>query len=333
VPAAGRRSIVGLVLGRLRWVLVEVVVVVTVAVVGYRVLEGYGWFDALYMTAITLGTVGYGETHPLDTAGRVFTIGLIATGFALAVHGFVTLSALIVSGDLTRAVRANRMVRVLDRLRDHVIVVGHGRVGRAVTSALRRNGTGYVVVDRDEALVEVLREQGLVAIHGDAEQDETLLAARIDRASALVSAAPEDATNLVVVLSARALCPTLRIVARVEDQRWCNRLLKAGADVIRNPYDEFGSGLAVSAVDARVVGVQDLPEWGLRIAEIEVAPGSPWAGRVPASIATDLPGVVLLGLRSEHGMRRWHEIDGPLGSGDVVVALGPPGSIERLRTG
>ena len=104
------------------------------------------------------------------------------------------------------------------------------------------------MIDRDESLVEDLRRQGFVAVHGDAEQDETLLAARIDRASALVSAAPEDATNLVVVLSARALCPSLRIVARVEDQRWCTRLLKAGADVIRNPYDEFGSGLAVSAV-------------------------------------------------------------------------------------
>ncbi len=322
-----------LVLHRLRWVLGELVVIVTVATLGYVILEDYGWLDAVYMTAITLGTVGYGETVPLDPAGRIFTIGLIATGFALAVHGFVTLSALIVSGDLTRAVRANRMVRMTTRLRNHVIVVGHGRVGRSVTDALRRDGIPFVVVDRDPAVIERLQAAGIPAVEADAERDEGLLAARVDTASALVAAAPDDATNLVVVLSARALRPTLRIIARVDDPRWSPRLVKAGADVVRNPYEEFGSSLAVSAVDISIVGIQDLPGWGLRVEEIEVATGSAWCGQVASDLAGRVPGVLLLGLRSDRGVRRWKEVSGPLSPGDVIVALGAPDAIDRFRSG
>lgn len=303
---------------------------VVVATAGYVVIAGYSWFDALYMTTITLGTIGYQEVEPLGTDGRAWTIGVVSAGFLLLVYVATSLTSLFVSGDLGRATAARKGARMRQGLHDHVIVVGFGRVGHATALAVREQDRGVLVVDADDASVAAVEAIGGVPLVGDGRDEEVLRAAGIEHAAALIAAAHDDATNLVVVLTARALCPGLRIVARVNDPQWRARMRTAGADACTSPYESLGALLATSAVEPNVLGLQDLPGLGLRTEEIEVVAGSVEIGRSLRDVALDHPEVLLLGLRRGDGQQGWHQVDRGLAAGDVVLALGTPDSLRAL---
>jgi voltage-gated potassium channel len=303
---------------------------VLVASGGYVVLADYSWFDALYMTTITLGTIGYQEVRPLGTDGRAWTIGVIVAGFCLLIYVASVLTSLFVSGELGQSMRARKGARMRDGLRGHIIVVGFGRVGAAAARSVRSEGKACLVVDTDEHRATEIEAIGALAFVGDGREEPVLRAAGIDRASALVAAAHDDAANLVVVLTARALRPDLRIVARVNDQSWLSRMERAGADVAASPYDSVGASLATSAIESSVIGLHDLPGLGVRTEEIEVQPGSPAVGSTLRELAIEQPDVLLLGLHDVGGLSDWQTVSGALDAGDIVVALGGPEALTRL---
>jgi voltage-gated potassium channel len=323
---------VALLLRRLANVFAVMVGVVTMATIGFVVLADYPWFDALYMSVITLATIGYAEVNPLDTAGRVWAITVIVAGFATFVYAASVLSAVFVSGEFTNAVKARRGERMREQLQDHVIVVGFGRVGRAVVKGVVNERRQCIVIDRERALDESIAHAGVVGLIGDASEESTLREAGIERAEAIVAAAHDDATNLVVVLTARALNPKLRIVARVNDPAWYDRICRAGAHRALSPYESYGVALAASALDASVVGVQDLPTLGLRAEEFTVLAGSPVVGMSLADLAVAHPDVLVVGIRREQGITRWHEIPGPITVDDVIVILGEPSAMARVAS-
>lgn len=267
-----------LVLFRLRWALLIILVLATIAVVGYVVLESYGWIDAAYMTVITLGTVGYGETRPLDTTGRVFTMVIIIIGFTTFVYGVSVLTNLFVSGDVLTQMHHRRSKGMRDELENHVIVVGFGRVGQAVVRGLHEMGQQCVVLERNEEMAQLIRSEGGVEMIGDATDPVDLQRAGIGRALALISAADQDSENLVVVLTARSTRKDLRIVARVNHADWSERLEHAGADVVQSPYPTCGVSLAAAAVSETVLDLHELPIVGLATEEIQVAAGSALMG-------------------------------------------------------
>jgi voltage-gated potassium channel len=154
--------------------------------------------------------------------------------------------------------------------------------------------------------------------------------AGVERAAALIAAAHDDATNLVVVLTARSINRELRIVARVNDPNWFDRISRAGADTVLSPYESYGAALAASAGDASVLGLHDLPALGLRAEEFTIAPGSSAVGTTLRDLAGAHPDVLVVGLRHDDGITRWHEVDGPLGDRDVIVALGEPAALRRF---
>lgn len=319
-----------LVLQRLRGPILSGLVLVVVSTAGYVVFASYSWFDGLYMTAITLGTIGYGEVQPLDHAGRLWTMSVILAGFAELVYSSATLTSLFVSGDIAALVRSRKVERMKSTLHGHVVVVGFGRVGRAVTESVRRSGRGCAVIDLRAERRADAAELGAVFVEGDGREVEVLTAARIEEADALVSVL-DDPSNLVVVVTARSLRPDLRIVARSNDQAWNSRLLRAGAAQVVPVYESVGASLAASAVTESVVAVQDLPGVGMRTEELVVPVGSPAIGNTLAELMAAEPEVLLLGVRQEAGgLTRWHELRGPLAAGDVLVALGPPGSLTSL---
>ena len=311
----------GLVLRRLRGPIVTAVVLVAISTAGYVIVAHYPWFDALYMTVITFGTIGYGEVQPLDHGGRLWTILMIVAGFAELVYSSATLTSLFLSGDIAELVRSRKVARMKDELHDHVIVVGYGRVGRAVTEAVRRTGRQCAVIDVRIERRSDAAELGAV---------EVLTDARIEAAAALVSVL-DDPSNLVVVVTARSLQPELRIVARSNDQAWNARLLRAGAAQVVPVYESVGASLAASAVTDSVVAVQDLPAVGVRTEELVVPAASPAVGATLAELMATDPEVLLLGVRRDAGgLTRWHELDGPVAAGDVLVALGPPAALASL---
>lgn len=320
----------GLVLRRLRGPIVTAVVLVAISTAGYVIVAHYPWFDALYMTVITFGTIGYGEVQPLDHGGRLWTILMIVAGFAELVYSSATLTSLFLSGDIAELVRSRKVARMKDELHDHVIVVGYGRVGRAVTEAVRRTGRQCAVIDVRIERRSDAAELGAVFIEGDGREVEVLTDARIEAAAALVSVL-DDPSNLVVVVTARSLQPELRIVARSNDQAWNARLLRAGAAQVVPVYESVGASLAASAVTDSVVAVQDLPAVGVRTEELVVPAASPAVGATLAELMATDPEVLLLGVRRDAGgLTRWHELDGPVAAGDVLVALGPPAALASL---
>ncbi len=305
-------------------------VLVVVASLGYMTIEGYGWVDALYMTVITLSTVGYGEIHPLGTGGRLFTIAVIVAGFATLVYTGSVLTRLFASGEVSEQIRERRARKMREELHDHVIVAGYGRVGQSVVRALRKLGRPCVVLDLDTEHAAALAATDVVFVKGDATNEDDLADAGLARAAGLVAATDRDATNLVVVLTARATRPDLRIVTRVNESRWVPRMTNAGADVAESPYDSYGASLAASAVTPAVLDLHNLPLLGLATEEIVIDASSRFVGRPISDLLDEHVGIYVLGLRREQHLQPWHEVTGPIREGDIVLVLGTPEYLAEL---
>jgi voltage-gated potassium channel len=255
------------------------------------------------MTMITLSTVGYGEVQPLDSAGRVFTMGVIVAGFADSLYAASVLTAFFTSGEAGVQLNERRGRRMRDALENHVIVVGFGRVGQAVVRGLREYGGQCLVLDKHPDHSEMIRAAGAVDLAGDATSEVDLEAAGIGRAVALVAATEEDNINLIVVLTARALRPDLRIVSRVNEVSWLQRIQRAGADIVESPYQSYGMSLAAAAVSPAVLDLHELPLLGFGAQEIAVPPTSSLVGRNLADLADAHPAVRVVGLRRNGELR------------------------------
>ena len=216
---------------------------------GYCSLEGWRPLDALYMTVITLSTIGYGETHELSDAGRLFTLALIVIGVGNLGYMLAEGTAFMASGGLQAYRRRERMGRMLTELTGHTIVCGYGRLGSAITEELLQKSVPLVVIDRDPTIVDRLKGKGQVGvIHGDANDDQVLLAAGVGRAHALVAALNDDASNVFLTLTARVLTkesnPKLMIHGKAEDPATLVKLQRAGADHTFSPALVLGHRIA-----------------------------------------------------------------------------------------
>ncbi|MCW3061793.1 MAG: potassium transporter TrkA, partial [Capsulimonas sp.] len=183
---------------------------------GYMGIEHYGFLDAVYMTVITLGSVGFGTVAPLTAAGEIFTILLIVFGLGTAAWVFSTVIEVFVSEQSLTILTQRRMKRVVDSLKNHYIICGYGRIGQEISAGYLQNNVAHVVMEQDPGRIEMLRERSVPYIEGDAADDDTLKLAGIDRAVALIAVTPTDAVNTFIVLSARGLRPDLYIVARAD---------------------------------------------------------------------------------------------------------------------
>jgi voltage-gated potassium channel len=322
------RGFAGFVLYRLRYAIGTFVALFCVSTAGYAVIAHYSLLDAAFMTVITLSTVGYNEVHPLTAGGRLFTIAVIIASFGTAVFAASRLTSLFTSGEASDHLRRTRGRRLREMLEDHVIVVGFGRVGQAAARGLREFSRDCLVLERRPELEAVITAAGYVALIGDATDEQVLREAGIDRAAALIAAAEDDSTNLVVTLTARAVRSELRIISRVNEGTWQDRIIRAGADVAQSPYRSYGTSLAVSAITPGVLETHTLPLLGLATEEIEISAKSTLVGRSIADLGAATPGILVIGLRRDQKFQRWDDVDGPIVAGDVVVALGAP---ERVR--
>jgi len=226
-----RNSIIAVILGLLS---------VTLGVTGYMSIEDYTFLEALFMTVITISTVGYEEIHHLSDTGMIFTIFLITT--SLGIFGFVLTSVTryIIDGVFRNYYKDNKVKRKIKKLENHVIICGCGRVGKQAALDLAAHDVQVVIVDNDEEEIEYLREKDdILFIHGDATVDEIMEDAQIHTAQALITTLPKDADNLFVVLSARVLNKDLKIISRASEEHSDIKLKRAGATNIIMP-DRIG---------------------------------------------------------------------------------------------
>ncbi len=304
-----------------------------VGTIGYRIL-GLGYFDALYQTAITITTVGYGEVgvEAADTdAYRGFTLVVVLVGASTAVYTVSVLLETLVEGSLNQGLRRRRMEKEIERVRDHVIVVGWGRVGRSIARYATRHGADVVVVDQQE-----LDTGSLPSVIGDATDDDALVAAGVDRARVLVAALDTDEANLALTLTARSLRHDLFLVARTAKQSNEKKFFQAGADRVVNPHDIGGSRMGALALHPTVAEFLDevLHDDGhdVHIVEVEIARDSPAVNQRIVDVCGEDGGAGVLAVRTTAGTY----VANPsrqtlLGAGDVLVALGSHDQVRDLR--
>lgn len=209
---------------------------------GYMIIEGWNFHDSLYMTVITLTTVGYGEVHKLSPSGEIFTIILLIGGVGIILYLLGTEAKVILEGELQDVLGRRRLQSKLNQLKDHYIICGHGRMGRIISRELHHKGVELVVIEKKPDPTQ--ESEDLLLFEGDATSDEVLKKVGIERAKGLVSVLPTDAENLFVVLSARELKPDLFVVARASDERATQKIIRAGANRVVSPYHTGGLTIA-----------------------------------------------------------------------------------------
>lgn len=322
---------------RLLLAVLLILVVAGIGVAGY-VLLGWELVDALYMTVITMTTVGYGETRPLSDEGRLFTMGLIVMSIVIAGYAISTVAAYILEGEFYRFIQERRMDKRLSELSDHIIVCGGGRTGKNIAEEFFRTQTAFVLIERDPAVLDAALQIGdFPYLQGDAMDDDTLILAGIERASGLVAALGEDKDNVFIVLSARALNPKLRIIARVSEDTNASKLRTAGADEVVSPNAIGGLRMASVMIRPTVVSFLDemlrVPDQTLRIDEVHIS-------NVPALIQTSIgeadlgrrTGMLIVAIKSPTTGYRFNPgANTMLRDGDVLIVMGTPEQIAALH--
>jgi voltage-gated potassium channel len=309
--------------------------ILAIGSVGYVLIEGWAWADALYMSVITVTTVGFGEVSPLSQAGRLFTSALIVLGVGAITYSFTALANYLIAGELGDVLEEFRMKRQIDKLEDHYVVCGFGLVGQEVCAQLRQEGQLFVVVDTDPNSLAKARESGYLAIQGDAGDDDILQAASIRTAKGLVAAVASDAANLYVVLTSRALNQNLFIVARGGSKDATSKLLRAGADRVISPYSLGGRLIAQTLVRPNVVDFLDVLLYDdslkLFLEDLVVGQGCT-LDRVTVGDARirEITGANVLGIRRDGQVIVSPATSTELQSGDVLVALGTRRQLAAL---
>jgi voltage-gated potassium channel len=228
-----------------------------IGTLGYRLIEGWSFLDALYMTVTTVTTVGFREVQPMHTAGRVFTMLLILLGVGVALYILVGIVTLVVEGKLGLALGERRMRARIQALRNHYILCGFGRVGEEIGREFRDRGIPFVVVESNEESIRRTRQRGFLLVEGDAASDAVLIEAGIEHARCLLAASDSDAGNTYIILTAKAIRPDILVVARAGQPSNQQKMSRAGADRVISPYLIGGRRMALSALQPLVVDFVD----------------------------------------------------------------------------
>lgn len=313
------------------------IVLVLLGALGYATIEGWSFFDALYMSVISLTTVGYHEVHPLSSAGRVFTMVFVMGGvFTLFFMASEAVRA-VVSGEVRSALGRQRMERSLQELKDHFVVCGLGRMGRFVCQEFSQLGLPFVVIEKSRELLQGFRLPHGIPLEGDATSDDVLRKAGVERARGLVTAAASDAANLYITMSARFLNDKLFIVARAEEDGAERKLLRAGANKVVSPYMIGGQRVAQAVLRPNVMDFLELATRSqhleLQIEEVAIGALSQLAGKSleDSRIRRDL-GIIIVAIKKPTGAMSFNPPGSAvLEAGDLLITLGHRQQLDRLE--
>ena len=320
-------------------ILFAAVFVVAVGTGGYVILEKWNILDALYMTAITLSSIGYGEVHPLSPTGKIFTIILIVFGFSL-VAGIVGLfTSLILKGEVGNIIRRQKMSDAIKKMKGHHIICGLSHVGEAIVEEFSHARQKFLVIEKNEKNIEKVRKnfEGLNYIVGDATQDDVLLEAGVERADTILSCLNDDSLNLYVVISVKSLNPKIKIVAEAIEETSAAKLKRAGANYVVLPQRIGGLRMASTALRPNVVSFLDIMlkesegEW--RIEETTVPAKSPFLNCTLAeSQISKNTGLVVIAMKKSYTGKFIYNpaASTVLEENDKILVLGNPEKLERL---
>ena len=331
-------------LRKLKNALILLAGIVVIGTAGYMIIEGESFLDALYMTIITLTTIGYGETFTLHTDGRIFTIFLVLAGVGTVAYALASMVEFMVEGRIAGLMGRRKMRKEIEHLLGHYILCGYGRVGQYIAMDLAGAGAKFIVIEKDPDIADEALEMGFTVIKSDATDDETLKAAGIERAKGLVTALSSDAENLYVTLTARELCPHLFIVSRCNNEESEPKLRRAGADRVISPHSIGGRRMAAMLLKPLVWDYLDLVtrgdyiefnveslEW--RLDDIEIHPQSFLDGKtIEEAKIYSVSGALILAVKKKGaGFNTKPPKDLRLEVGDSLIAIGTVGQLAKLE--
>jgi voltage-gated potassium channel len=310
-------------------------VVIALGTVGYSIFEGWGLFDSLYMTVITITTIGFKEVHELSATGRAFTVVLIFFSVGAVFYSLNNAARILIEGELRDIFGRRKVKNKIKRLKGHYIVCGYGRMGKIICKELKNTGVDFVIIEKGH--IPEAMENDLLFVQGDATLDETLREAGIAKAKGLISVLSTDAENLYVVLSARGLNPSLNIVARAVEEGSEQKLIRAGADRALSPYYIGGQRIAHTVLKPAVVDFIEFTTRAgnidIRMEEIRVEEGSPIAGQTldQCGIGREL-GILVVAIKKQTGQMEINPTyTTSIVSGDTIVAIGEVSKLSALE--
>jgi voltage-gated potassium channel len=319
--------------------LVMLIVLIFIGVLGYKFISGYQWIDAIYMTVITITTVGFAEVNPLDTPSKIFTVFLILASVVIVGYALSIITEYILSRNNFEDIKQRKMQKRINAMSNHIIICGFGRNGKQAARKLLAYDKPFFIIERNRDIVEKFQEGDVPFIFGNANEDETLIEAGIERASTLISALPSDADNLFVVLSARQINENLRIISRASEETSYNKLKLAGANNVILPDKIGGDHMASLVVIPDLIEFIDnlgiVGERNINVEEVQVNKLYD-AKEIKTIKDLDLrkkTGCTVIGFKDENGEYIVNpEAETRLVPGSKIVVLGRPEQIQRLNS-
>jgi voltage-gated potassium channel len=318
-----------------------VLALIAVGTLGFRFIEGWGWFQAFYGTLMTVSTLGAEPVNQLSHAGRIFNVVLIFLGLGVVGFAIGSLTRAAIEFELGVFFGRRRMEKEIAQLKDHIIICGSGRVGRRIAGEIAARKVPLVVIERDPEHAEWAQQQNFPVIVGDASSEAVLREARIEFAAGLASAVTSDAQNVYIVLTARGIAPNIPIFARASEEDAESKLLRAGATAVISPYSYAGQRMARMLTRPNVqnfidLALSSLNEGGLdlQIEEIRVTEQSSLLGSslVESDIRKRL-GIIILAIRRQTGAIEFNPgADHTISPGDYLIAMGDSRKLQELET-
>ncbi|HEX3143846.1 MAG TPA: potassium channel protein [Pyrinomonadaceae bacterium] len=321
---------------RIRNAIIALAIAIVIGTIGFRFIEGWSLADSFYVTVQTLTTVGYGDLPPRTMAGRGFAIMIMLIGVGGVALAATTIVQSIVQSELISTFGQRRQSKKMNKLHDHYVICGSGRVGSHLVRDLQRTNEEMVIIENDGPRAAEFAQKGLHVLVGDATIEEVLRAAGVERARGLAACLPEDADNVYVVLTARDLNPKLNIVARAAEEQAEAKLVRAGANHVVAPTIIGGHRMAVSLTKPAVGEFFDSitgRKWGLAFEQVMIEPESPLVGRglreTPIRAELD---IVIISIRRRNGEMVFNPAAQTIiEAGDILIAIGQVEALTRLN--
>ncbi len=313
-------------------------IILVIGTVGYMTIEGWNLIDSIYMTIITITTVGFSEVHQMSKFGRIFTIGLVFTGVSFFLYVASSMVQFMVEGRIREIMGRRTLNRKIEHLKNHYIVCGYGRIGRVLCKHFMAHPSlKMVIIEKDEALIPEMESDGVLYVCGDASEEETLLKAGIKNAKVLVAALATDIDNVFLTLTARQLNTQIFIVARSSAKAAKSKLLAAGANRVESPYDIGAVSMAQRVLRPSVSSFLDLVftynRKDIQMEEIPVDPASPLVNIMlkDSGIRQKFNLIIIAIKKSDGNMLFNPSFETVINSGDTVIAMGKGENLIELE--
>jgi voltage-gated potassium channel len=324
-------------LQQIRYAVLLLLIIVITGTLGYSLIEAWPLLDSLYMTVITITTVGFGEVRELSGTGKLFTIALIIGSVGIVAYLVTLVAGVVVEGEIRRIMGRRKLEKAINRLKDHYIICGYGRIGAYICQEFRDEGLPFVIIEREEKVIQGMEEGGLVYIRGDATDEKTLIDAGVERAKGLITAVASDADNLYITLTARELNPDLYILSRATDENAQKKLLTAGANKVVSPYLIGAHRMAMALLRPAVVDFMEIAmherSLELQLEEIRVHTIDQLASTTlrDSGIRSDLDLIVVAVKKTSGQMIYNPSSETRIEPGDILITIGEKKNLEKLE--